>query len=405
MFDLEKLAKLRFGMSEVPKLGGQPGNYEERWSQWFLERSFFRDFVYRNPRGKKKGEELADAVVLFGDVVLMVQVKAQCGKHDPIAWAAEKLLDAFKQLCKTHTTLVGGQVKKLRNDYYGDVAFDPKEYPNRVGLIILAQDSDPYIAGELVPEILTADFPVHVFSLKDFAMVASRFDTAGDLITFLEMRGDVASREQLSVHSEPLNIQKMLPHVEAVLRNHMSPTSDEILDKTVQAFERAATGTVLESPEWRYGLAIDDMIARAHEVDPGLPWNKDDGSGAIRVAQFLGWLTRERRIKLGKRIIAACEAARDDGNVHYFPHVQPSRGTTCVYLITPQSRSDRVQTLEFLMSYAQMKYGVQQCLGVATEPIGSGRSYDFIVQRRPLPSAVLQQLKAFDDPFSATLPL
>ncbi len=56
MLDLDKLSKLRFGMSEVPKIGGQPGIYEEKWSQWFLERSFFRDFVYRNPRGKKKGK-------------------------------------------------------------------------------------------------------------------------------------------------------------------------------------------------------------------------------------------------------------------------------------------------------------------------------------------------------------
>ena len=52
-------------MSEVPTIGGQPGTYEEKWSQWFLERSFFRDFVYRNPVGRKKGQELADAVALF----------------------------------------------------------------------------------------------------------------------------------------------------------------------------------------------------------------------------------------------------------------------------------------------------------------------------------------------------
>lgn len=76
MLDLHQLSKLSFGMSEVPKIGGQPGTYEEKWSQWFLERSFFRDFVYRNPRGKKRGQELADAVVLFDDVALMVQVKA-----------------------------------------------------------------------------------------------------------------------------------------------------------------------------------------------------------------------------------------------------------------------------------------------------------------------------------------
>jgi hypothetical protein len=37
---------VRFGMSSPPEVGGQPGDYEERWAQWFLEQSFFRDFVY-----------------------------------------------------------------------------------------------------------------------------------------------------------------------------------------------------------------------------------------------------------------------------------------------------------------------------------------------------------------------
>jgi hypothetical protein len=49
--------------------------------------------IYRNPRGEKKGQELADAVVVFDDVVLMVQVKAQCGNHEAKAWATEKLLE------------------------------------------------------------------------------------------------------------------------------------------------------------------------------------------------------------------------------------------------------------------------------------------------------------------------
>jgi hypothetical protein len=239
----------------------------------------------------------------------MVQVKAQCGKHDPMSWGTEKLLEAFDQLCKTHKNLVDGHIKKLNNDFYGEIEFDPKSYPNRIGLIILGHHSDPYIAAKLVPEILTAGFPVHVFSLKDFATVASRFDTAGDLITFLEMRGDVAVKEPFSVQDEMANIERMIPHVESVLRAHMSPTSEEILEKTVQAFERVATGKLLQSQEWRYGLVIDDMVARAHDVDPGLPWNKDEAGASIRVAQFLGWLTRDRRIRLGKRIIAACEAS------------------------------------------------------------------------------------------------
>jgi hypothetical protein len=267
------------------------------------------------------------------------------------------------------------------------------------------------MAARLAPEILTAGFPIHVFSLSDFAMVASRFDTAADLITFLELRGDIASKEPLLVQDEVGNIERIIPHVADTLRSHMTPTTEEILQKTVRSLEDAARGKLLASPDWRYGLAIDDMIARVHDIDPELPWNKRNTRGAgaaMEVARFLGWLTRDRRIRLGKKIISTCEAARD-GDIHYFPHVQPSRGTACVYLVTSQSRPERIETLNFLVSYAYLKYGtkyaVRQCLGVATEPIGNGRSYDFFAPQTPPPQAMIDQLKAFDDPFSSEVPL
>jgi hypothetical protein len=299
MLDPDELSKLRYGMSQVPKIEGQPGTYEEKWTQWLLERSFFRDFVYRNPRGKKKGDELADAVVLFDDVVLMVQVKAQYGQHDPLSWATEKLLEAHKQLCATHSSLVDGRVAKLANEIYGEIEFSPSAYPNRIGLIVLASNSAPYVATEQAPELLTAGFPIHVFSLEDFKIVVERFDTAGDFITFLELRGDVAEKETFHVQDEIGNIERILPHAEDVLRQHMSPSSTEELQKTVEARKMVARGELLKSPEWRYGLLIDDMIARAHDIDPGLNYSKGRKRAGMEVAKFLGWLTRERRIKLG----------------------------------------------------------------------------------------------------------
>jgi hypothetical protein len=218
------------------------------------------------------------------------------------------------------------------------------------------------------------------------------------------MRGDSATKELFSVQDEAKNIERMVPHVEDVLRLHMSPTTPEVMQKTVKAFGEVATGKLLESPEWRYGLSIDDMIARVHDVDPELPWNKGEGRAGLEVARFLGWLTRDRRIRLGKRMLAACEAG-SDGKLHYFPHVQRSRGTVGVFLITSQSRPDRVNTLSFLVDYAQMKYGVRECLGVATEPLGNGRSYDFVVGRTSPPQEVLDRLKSIEDPFSADVPL
>ena|ERR1035441_1346108 len=139
----DDLSNLRFGMTEVPKPGGQPGDYEERLSQWFLERSFFRDFTYRNPQ-KRKGEEFADAVVLFDDVALLVQVKAQCGNHEAKAWVTEAILKALEQVRATHDSLTSDAIKILTNEVYGKLDFDPAKYPNMYGIIVPAQEADPF---------------------------------------------------------------------------------------------------------------------------------------------------------------------------------------------------------------------------------------------------------------------
>ena len=202
-----------------------------------------------------------------------------------------------------------------------------------------------------LPELLNAGFPIHVFSLKDFAVVASRFDTAADFINFLELRTDIASKERYFVQDESDNIARMIPHVQGVYRAHLSSTPPAMLKKMANAFADIATGRLMQSPDWKYGLWINDMIAGAPDVDPALPWNKADARAGLRIARFLGWLTRNSRIRLGKLLLSKCEAAQD-GELHYFPHVQATRGTAAVYLVTSQSREDRVKTLRYLVHYA-----------------------------------------------------
>jgi hypothetical protein len=402
MFERDNRAQVRFGMSEMPKPGGAPGDYEEKLTQWFLEKSFFRDFTYRNPRGKKKGDELADAVVLFDDVALLVQVKAQHGNHEAQAWATEATLKALKQVRSTHDNLKSGVIKKLRNEVYGELEFDPAIYPNMIGIIILAQDSTPYSAQERVPELREADFPIHVFSLKDIALLTDRFDTAADFVNFIELRTDIDDSGALLVNDEAENLQRMIGCVPGVYAQRMQPITKEMLMRTVEAFRKTATGELLRSPEWKYGLVIDDMIARAHDLDPNLPWNHGPVSVAADIARFLGWLTRSRRIKLGKRVLDMCVISAQDGQAHYFPHYQKSRGTVSVYLVSSLSREERVKYLDFLVTYAHFKYGVAQSFGVATDAGTSGRAYDFMLTRKQLTPEAIELLKTFDDPFGET---
>lgn len=367
----------RFNMTTFPIKESQPGKLQEELTQWFLEKSFFKDFLYRNPKIKDSGKELADAVVMYDDVLLLIQVKAQYSDKEPKKWAIKKIKEALNQLKGSRRTITTKRTKYLNHEIYGLVPVNLEYRQYHFGLVIIAQQSQPFRVEDLVPEIATAGFPIYVFSLEDFKLVTSRFDTAGDFITYLELRRDLKNQVNFFVHNEENNMIKMIPFVGDVIKNSKPGILDEILKKTCKAFEEKITGKLLESKDWKYSLVVDDIIAHTHNVDSNLAWSsKNSKLNAIEIAVFLGYLTRDRRIKLGEIILENANRARDGEN-HYFYHFHRPSNRVFVFLATSSSREDRVEFMKGLVSSAQYKCKALKGLGVATEPIGTGRSYDF----------------------------
>jgi len=368
-------------MTPPPVAGGDPGRYEEALAQWFLENTFFLDFVYRNPPERGGMGELGDAVVLFEDAAVMVQIKAQSSPRDPMLWAKKNLRKAVRQLKHTNRKLFDGHVHELINPIFGKTSFDPARYASRFGIIVLAQMAQPFDAEKAFPELGTLPFPVHVFSLDDFVLLLDRFNTAGDLIPYLEFRHDMRATLDRKVHAEANTVKRVADQIENFLPLVRPQITSEVLERTVRYFRLTASGEVSRSDDWRYSLTIDDMIARIHDRDPSLDWNtRGNPSDLGIISAGLAWLNRQRRIALGKRLHEFCEAAALDGKDHYFSHFQPGTGVARVFLVTARAREDRVAILHILVSAALAKYNAQKALGVATEPLGNGRSYDFVVR-------------------------
>jgi len=376
----------RFAMTPFPEFSGNHGIDGENWTQWLLEKSFFLDFVFRNPEGKHKGTELADAVVLYDNVLLMVQVKSQQTGKDPQAWAKKYIGIALNQLKGTRRMLVEGHVQSLWNKLRGDVPIDIQKYPNHMGLIILSQNAPPFVAEELVPDLRNEDFPIHIISLKDFSLLVSKLDTAGDFICGLELRQDIVPNVTYLVHNEEENIRKMVPYINQVIGKALSRDTDEIQNLTCEAFKRNLSGELANSDNRNYGLLVDDIIAHAHDVDISLPYHNPSTAKqtSLEIATYLGFLTRERRISLGKRMFN-CVTGATDGKDHYFCHCQPSLKQVFVFLATSKSRVDRTTFLSYLLNVAQFQFNANRGIGIATEPPGEGRSYDMALHRS-LPS-------------------
>lgn len=378
MNDSDDLLHRRFGLTPQPVAGASPGDHAEAKAQWFLELSFFRDCLSRKQPSKGGKGELADGAILAGDVLLMVQVKHQESPREPEKWAPKAIRRALKQLGHTNRMLGSGHVKTIASPTLGEIPFDAANYPNRAGLIILDQPGSPFDPVAVVPELSGTDFPVHVFSLTDLQHLCRRLDTAGDFVVYLDIREWLATTATHLVNDEARTTAMILEHARTWLQRGRPMTTEDVLDKSVESMRATLAGGYLTAPSSGYGRAIDDIIARLHDLDPELPYNNGvTGMQILRVIGEFAWLTRAKRAAAGKRLLEICAEATD-GRSHHFDHVMPSRGVVFVYLATGLSRIDRLEYLTGLVLEAKQKHNCRVGIGVATEPMGPGRSYDTV---------------------------
>ena len=375
----------RFKMSAFPDPGGD--KYEERLTNWFLEGAFFRDFVYRDQKGKGERGDLADGLVLFDDTALFVQSKAQTGTKDGTAWAEKHIQKALKQVCYGERMLRERLVSHVVSDTLGPVSFDPDHYKKRIGLIVVDQvDTEPFVASDLVPEISQQTFPITVLSLADFLEISWRFDTAPDFLFYLEERRLLESSGMpFQVHREIDMVSTMLDSLPQRMRQYRPDITADVLVKSVDAFRRKVTGELHNSKEWKYSLLVDDIIAHLHDRDPDLPWNQEHSAqGTVATAELLSCLDRTRRAVIGEKLNRAARAAVD-GDPQAFWHGTRFNRCCYVFLFSDLPRKERLGMANVYLLAAMAKSGMDIGLVVATNSVASGgRAYDVAVRFDPL---------------------
>jgi len=348
-------------------------------TQWYLEHSFFKDFVYKNPE-RKKGKEFSDALIIYDDTIIITQNKTKLSKRDEIGWAAKNINAALKQLKGSYR-----QIKnKIVTSFYNEVLdislnVDLEKHKYLYGLIVLAQDSGSYDPYSLIENKNKPDFPFTIISLNDLFKIIDRMDTAADLIVYFELRFDAMHLGFFpKVNDEQENMNRIANLVPQILEPRMHGLTTEKRKKTIETAVYKLKNRIKERSDYIFSFLIDDMIARAHDLDQEI-YVKDEKNIRFshKIAEAYGYLTRERRIEIGKRLFRAADRARK-GFGEIIAHVQKPIQQTYIYLFTMKNRKERKDLLKAISAAAQKKYSNEKVLAVATEPQGTGgRSYDF----------------------------
>jgi len=388
--DLSEIMNRRFESTPIPSLTGDAGKDVESIIQWLLEFSLLKDFVYRNPK-REKGKEFSDAVVIYDDIVIIIQIKTQESPKDPIQWTKKYLQKAINQLNGSYRMLREGIVKEFENEVLGTkIKIDLTKHKCIYGVIILAQCSQPYNPLNFISQSNWPDIPFNIFSLNDFEITCRRMTTAGDLIPYIELRWDAKEKIEILINDEENNMLKMVPLLPQLLStDSLRKLELSKRENTFKIFSKKLKGEIISDPDFKYSLLVDDIISRAHDIDISVFGDSEDVKNlAHEIATCLGYLTRERRIAIGKKILEFADKARD-GSIYKFVRLQKPIKQIYIYIFASINREDRGQYLKTLCTAAQVKYGYNKILGIITEPIGSGRSYDFVfLEERCYPPSV-----------------
>ena len=368
------------------------GDALELFAHVKLADTFFAPFIFPNPQRADK-RELIDSVVYFSDCLLLVEARAK--EREPfyesqereMQWARKKIRKALSQVKGAHREIQERRISSLTSRLRGTVNLPPISELICYGLIVLGHQASPYEPYALDPELTQAEFPVHVFSARDFSALLRALTTPMDFAVYLDTRAAVENGLNTPVHGEKAFFDFYRDNFEDLV--FRGSTRRIYVPKFLEP--QAALLRHGSGPDWKYGLLIDDILERccatlrnpeSVKSEIGRP---ADRQAMAAVMEELGLYTRLHRIHLGKRLHSLVVDATKAGLPAHFCTRSRSRKRVTVFIATQEARPERGENMVVLTDIALAYWqpeGIEVGLGIATEPLqGVGRSYDFAIRR------------------------
>lgn len=394
----------------LPEFEKKKGEVSEGRAFRYLSQAIPPDFLFPNPKFQdKKGEhEIADIVILFNDILLIVQNKskllteaAQKGDIEAIKTDLQNsILKAYDQCIKAKRDLLAGKLTSLTNKRWKDV---PLKISNihKIYFVITLEDRFPILLLKDLESFASVDFKKEEYpftvNLYDLAIITSELSTPPEFIKYLEKRIELNSKGIIGIFDEldllgyylsnerdfklPLSEDGQTPNF-VVLIGHWEEFNKRRVPLLRRKFERD-----------KYSLFIDEVVDRAHECND---------LNAFEVITHLNKLSRTERRVVGMKALEKSMQAASNGKLHYASVKPENISFGLSLLFSPANREERRKQLVTISSVAQYISKSKLWIGIASEPADIKiRSYDYLLlEKEWKPDPQLEKLakKMFKSP-------
>jgi hypothetical protein len=314
----------------------KPAGYRsEDFVNYFLAPWFSGYWTFPNP--KHKGGEIADSLLLWGDVAFLVEVKEREGIKSNIDWAKHRIAEDKAKILYWVERLKTEECIILRNNYR-EIEFPRQEIKYYYGLIILNHLSDPYDANRYLYENPSdKKVAIQVISLADIFLLMRYINTPWDFVNYFESRSRLSQKTSIEVHQEgqvfALNLAHMFHEMEHDIGRDQANKWDEFMGIAIKAtngdLKNGDPGLRRYASSFLIDASIGGQLNRAPKDKSGNFIIDRKFVLLIKAVEVLSEMSRLR--------IKQAEKALKTGNDEYEVGRSPQRGRSYGFVATNKS--------------------------------------------------------------------
>jgi len=364
----------------------QPVGYRsENFVNYFLAPWFSGYWAF--PKPKYKGGEIADSLLLWGDVAFLIEVKERKGIKSNIDWVKHKIAEDKAKILNWVESLKTEESVILKNKYR-EIEFPSEKIKSYYGLIVLNHLSDPYDANEFLRENSSDQrVAIQVISLADIYNLMKYINTPWDFVNYFESRYRLSQKTSIKVHQEGdafrQNLQYMYHEMKHEIGEEQADKWNEFMGITIKAvkgdFQEADSDLRRYASSFLIDSVIGGVLYKAQRDKHGNYIINDEFSHLIKSVEKLTEMDRLSRSFWGEWFLREAEKALASGNVEYLTGQSPSREMAYGFVATDKPHDERAELMKSIARKTLVKNYKREGVFVAVSPANVFSTYQMFI--------------------------